>query len=225
MHQDRNIVWHHATVTRERREALNGHRSFVLWFTGLSGSGKSTIAHALEESLHQQGLRTYVFDGDNVRHGLCADLGFSKEDRAENIRRIGEMVKLFTNGGVISLTAFISPFAVDRERVRAIVGADSFLEVYCQCPIEVCEARDVKGLYRKARAGQIKEFTGVSSPYEEPHAPDLVLETSRLSVEDSVDGIIALLVERGLIPSRPGSLSWLAGGASLTPLGINGRRD
>lgn len=194
-----NVVWHHATVTRIRREELNGHHSVILWFTGLSGAGKSTLAHAVEEQLHQRGCRTFVFDGDNVRHGLCSDLGFSAEDREENIRRVGEMAKLFLEAGVISLTAFISPFRSDRERVRSLVPHGDFLEIYCRCPVEVCEARDVKGLYKRARAGEIKEFTGISSPYEEPEVPELVVDTGSLTLEESVDQVLELLEERGVI--------------------------
>ncbi len=163
-HTEKNIVWHHATVTRERREKRNQHRSVILWFTGLSSSGKSTLAHALEEQLHQKGCKTFVFDGDNVRHGLCKDLGFSAEDRHENIRRIGEMSKLIIEAGVIALTAFISPFGKDRDQIRGLVSEDDFIEIYCKCPLEVCEQRDPKGLYRRARAGEIKEFTGITSP-------------------------------------------------------------
>ncbi len=198
--QSSNTVWHHATVTRARRERLNNHKSVILWFTGLSGAGKSTLAHAVEEKLHQLGCRTFVFDGDNVRHGLCADLGFSDEDRKENIRRIGEMVKLFTDAGIISLTAFISPFRADRQRVRALVPAGDFLEIYCKCPLEVCEQRDVKGHYRKARAGLIKDFTGISSPYEEPEAPELVIDTSSADIEECVGKIIEFLRERRDLP-------------------------
>lgn len=194
-----NVVWHHASVTRQRREALNGHRSVILWFTGLSGAGKSTLAHAVEEELHQIACRTFVFDGDNVRHGLCADLGFSAEDRIENIRRVGEMAKLFAEAGVISLTAFISPFRADRDRVRALVPAGDFLEIYCRCSLDVCEQRDVKGLYKKARAGEIKDFTGISSPYEEPVAAELVVDTDRLSMEQSVAMVLGLLRERGIL--------------------------
>lgn len=194
-----NVVWHHATVTRERREQLNGHRSVILWFTGLSGAGKSTLAHATEERLHQLGCRTFVFDGDNVRHGLCSDLGFSAADRVENIRRIGEMAKLFLEGGVISLTAFISPFRKDRERVRSLVPHGDFLEIYCKCGLEVCETRDVKGLYKRARAGEIKDFTGISSPYEEPEDAEIVVETDKLSLDESVDKVLAGLRERGVI--------------------------
>lgn len=198
--KSRNVVWHHATVTRQRRENLNNHRSVILWFTGLSGAGKSTLAHAVEEQLHQQGRRTFVFDGDNVRHGLCGDLGFSLEDRKENIRRIGEMTKLFLEAGVIALTAFISPLREDRQRVRSLVPHGDFIEVYCRCAIETCEARDVKGLYQKARAGEIKEFTGISSPYEEPQKAEIVVDTDRLSLQESVAVVMAHLCERGIIP-------------------------
>jgi adenylylsulfate kinase len=197
-----NVVWHHATVTRSRREQLNGHKSVILWFTGLSGAGKSTLAHAVEERLYKLDCRTFVMDGDNVRHGLCADLSFSEESRKENIRRVGEAAKLFLEAGVIVLTAFISPFRSDRARVRKLVPHGEFLEVYCRCPIEVCETRDVKGLYKRARAGEIKEFTGISSPYEEPVAPELVVDTGMLSLEDSVAHVIDMLVERGVIRSE-----------------------
>jgi adenylylsulfate kinase len=191
-----NVVWHNVTVTRERREKLNGHHSAVVWFTGLSGSGKSTVAHTVEEMLHQHGCRTYTFDGDNVRHGLCADLGFSEHDRHENIRRIGEMVKLFLDAGIIALTAFISPMRGDRERVRQLVGPENFIEVYCACPVEVCEHRDVKGLYRKARLGEIKNFTGISAPYEAPEKPDLELRTDLMSLEECSEKVFRLVVDR-----------------------------
>ncbi len=194
-----NVVWHHATVTRSRRETINGHRSAALWFTGLSGAGKSTLAHAVEEQLHQMGCRTFVFDGDNVRHGLCGDLGFSSEDRSENIRRIGEMARLFIEAGVIALTAFISPFRADRQRVRDIVGAEDFIEVYCRCSLQECERRDVKGLYAKARAGSIREFTGISSPYEEPECPDLVLNTDREKLEECVERVCRALRDRNIV--------------------------
>ena len=193
-----NVVWHHATVTRERREKLNGHRSALIWFTGLSGSGKSTLAHMVEERLHSKGYHTYVFDGDNVRHGLCAGLGFSPQDRSENIRRIAEMVNLFLDAGVLALTAFISPLARDRRAVRDRIGARDFIEIHCRCPLEVCEQRDVKGMYRRARAGEIKEFTGISSPYEIPENPDLVLDTDKLSVEECVERVIQILSQRGI---------------------------
>ncbi len=194
-----NVVWHHATVTRERREKLNSHRGGVIWFTGLSGAGKSTIAHSVEERLHQKGCRTFVFDGDNVRHGLCADLGFSAADRHENLRRIGEMGKLFAEAGVIALTAFISPFRSDRERVRNLVAPKDFLEIFCRCPLAVCEARDVKGLYRRARAGEIKEFTGVSSPYEEPEDAELVIDTHLLDIEESTNLVLDLIEAHGFL--------------------------
>jgi adenylylsulfate kinase len=188
-----NAVYHCATVTRSRREALNGHRACVLWFTGLSGAGKSTLAHALEEELHRRGCRTYVLDGDNVRHGLCGDLGFSIEDRHENIRRIGEMCKLFVEAGVIALTAFISPLRADRERVRSLLAPSDLVEIYCQADLTVCESRDVKGLYRRARAGEIPEFTGISSPYEEPTAPELVVPTGAEPLEASLQRVIRYL--------------------------------
>lgn len=194
-----NVVWHQATVTRHRRELLNGHRACAVWLTGLSGSGKSTIAHAVEERLHGLGCRTFVFDGDNVRHGLCSDLGFSIEDRSENIRRIAEMARLFLDAGVIALCAFISPMRADRQKVRAIVGADNFLEIHCDCSVEICEQRDVKGLYKKARAGLIKNYTGISSPYEEPEHPDLRLETGKEVLADCVGKVVAVLKARGVL--------------------------
>ncbi len=194
------MVWHQGSVDRGRREGLNGHKGQVVWFTGLSGAGKSTIAHALEERLFQLGCRTYVLDGDNVRHGLCGDLSFSVEDRHENIRRVGEIAKLFVDAGVIVLTAFISPLRSDRERARELIGED-FNEVYCACPISECERRDVKGMYKRARLGEIKEFTGISSPYEEPENPELVVDSSVLSVDECVDALLQLLVERKVIPS------------------------
>ena len=197
-----NTVWHQASVTRERREKKNGHKSTIIWFTGLSGSGKSTLAHAVEEELHQRGARTFVFDGDNVRHGLCGDLGFSEDDRTENIRRVGQMAKLFIESGVIALTAFISPFQIDRQRVRMMVNNEQdFLEVYCRCPLEVCENRDVKGLYQRARKGEIANFTGISSPYEEPENAELIINTSELSIEESVTEVIKMLDSKGLLNS------------------------
>ncbi len=193
-----NIVWHHASVTRQRREALNGHRASVIWFTGLSGSGKSTLAHAVEEALHRQGCRTIVLDGDNVRHGLCGDLGFSPEDRSENIRRIAEMAKLFVEAGLIVLAAFISPLRADRARVREIVGDEDFFEIHVQCPLEVCESRDVKGMYRRARAGEIKEFTGVSAPYEVPEYPALTVDTSAKGIAESVKVVLEILTVKAI---------------------------
>lgn len=195
----KDIVWHHATITRAARESQNGHRSAVLWFTGLSGSGKSTLAHAVEARLHDQGCRTFVFDGDNVRHGLCADLGFSDADRRENIRRIGEMTKLFVEAGVIALTAFISPFSDDRRRVRGLFPHGDFLEVYCNASLEICEQRDVKGLYRRAREGLVPSFTGISSPYEAPAKPELDIDTGNLPLEECVDAVMELLQARGIV--------------------------
>ena len=194
-----NTVLHHATVTRERREKLQGHRGVALWFTGLPSAGKSTIAHALEEKLYQAGCRTFVLDGDNIRHGLCGDLGFAESDREENIRRIGELAKLFVEAGTIVLTAFVSPFRRDRERARGLLLHGDFLEIFCRCPIEVCEQRDPKGHYQRARAGQIKDFTGVSAPYEEPGDPELVLDTATLSIAASVERVEQLLRDRGIL--------------------------
>lgn len=195
-----DVIWQRSTVTRNHREQINGHKAGIVWFTGLSGAGKSTIAYAVEGHLHQQGYRTYVLDGDNIRHGLCGDLGFSIEDRHENIRRIGEMAKLFADAGVIVLVALISPFGVDRDRVRHIAGSN-FLEIYCCCPVEVCEARDVKGLYKKARAGEIQDFTGINSPYEEPKNPELVINSAALSIEESREAVMACLNACGITAS------------------------
>ena len=194
-----NIVWHQATVTRARREAQNGHRGAIIWFTGLSGAGKSTLAHAVEEQLHQQGCRTFVLDGDNVRHGLCGDLGFSKDDRVENIRRVGEIAKLMMEAGIIVLAAFISPYRKERRQVRGMVAHGEFIEVYCDAGLEVCEGRDVKGLYQKARAGQIQEFTGISSPYELPISPELIVSTGHLEVSQCVQQVMNELSKRAMI--------------------------
>lgn len=193
-----NVVWHHASVTRAHREAQNGHRGAIVWFTGLSGSGKSTLAHAVEEFLHRHGCRTFVLDGDNVRHGLCGDLGFSPKDRQENIRRVGEVAKLFMEAGVIVLIAFISPFRADRERVRSMVERGSFIEIYCNAPIEICESRDIKGIYKKARAGEIAEFTGISSPYEVPENPELTVNTDVVELDACVQQVIKELTDRGV---------------------------
>ncbi|MDH5678125.1 MAG: adenylyl-sulfate kinase [Nitrospinota bacterium] len=194
-----NVVWHHATVTRERREKKNKHRSAILWFTGLPCSGKSTLSHAVEESLFQMGCNTFVLDGDNVRHGLCSNLGFTAEDRTENIRRIGELAKLFLEAGVIPLTAFISPYIKDRELARNLVPHGDFIEIYCDSPLEVCEERDVKGLYKKARSGEIKHYTGVSDPYEAPVSPEARIDTANQSVEKCAEDVIDLLISRGII--------------------------
>ena len=196
-----NVQWQEAVVTRTDREHQNAHKSCVVWFTGLSGAGKSTLAHAVEHELYKRSVRTYVLDGDNVRHGLCGDLGFSPEDRSENIRRIGEVSNLFVQAGVVVLTAFISPFREDRRRVRELVGSD-FIEIYCHCPISVCEQRDVKGLYQKARSGGIKEFTGVTSPYEAPEAAELVVNTAVEPLESCVEQVLDYLSARSIIASR-----------------------
>ena len=190
-----NTVIYRGAITQTHRERLLNQKSIALWFTGLSGSGKSTIAHAVEEKLHAQGRLTYVFDGDNVRHGLCGDLSFSPEARSENNRRIAEMLKLFLDAGVICVAAFISPMRADRERVRSIVGTAKFLEVFVRCPLEECARRDVKGLYRLAQAGKIKNYTGVSSPYEEPLNPDAILDTHIHSLEECVDQVLRLIIK------------------------------
>jgi adenylylsulfate kinase len=194
-----HTVWHRATVTRQRREQKNAHKSVVLWFTGLSGSGKSTLAHAVEEQLFLRGLSTFVLDGDNVRHGLCNDLGFSDTDRKENIRRISETAKLLLEAGVITLTAFISPFNAERAAARNLMPNGDFIEIYCFCPLTVCEQRDVKGLYKKARLGEIMDFTGISSPYEEPENPELKIDTSQFTLEESVQQVISLLRDRNIL--------------------------
>ncbi|HMU89449.1 MAG TPA: adenylyl-sulfate kinase [Pseudomonadales bacterium] len=191
-----NVVWHKSAVTRDLRQQQNQHRSMVLWFTGLSGSGKSTLSHAVEQRLYERGCRTYVLDGDNVRHGLCGDLGFNEADRVENIRRVGEVSKLFLEAGVIVLTAFISPFRSDRQRVRSILPHGDFIEIYCACPLEICEQRDVKGLYRRARAGEIKDFTGISSPYEAPEKPGLVVDTGHVSLDACAQQVVDYIQPR-----------------------------
>ncbi len=188
-----NTAPYRGKITSAKRRQLLGQQSMVLWFTGLSGSGKSTIAHAVEERLYGMGRLTYVFDGDNVRHGLCSDLKFSPEDRAENLRRISEMVKLFIDAGLICLTAFISPLKVDRQLCRELIGCDRFFEIYVKCPLAECERRDVKGLYKMAREGKIKNYTGVSAPYEAPDQPDLTLETDRHSVAECVHRVVELV--------------------------------
>jgi len=195
-----NIVWHAGAVTRADREQLNGHRGCTVWLTGLSGSGKSTIAVDLEKRLWDRGVRSYILDGDNIRHGLNKNLGFSPTDRTENIRRIGEVAKLFTDAGIVTVTAFISPYRADRDQVRAIMQPGDFIEVLVDCPLAVCEERDVKGLYKKARAGQIPEFTGISAPYEPPLDPELTIRTQAQSVEESARQILACLEERGIVP-------------------------
>jgi adenylylsulfate kinase len=195
----KNIYQHQSLIGRMDRQAQAGHKSVILWFTGLSGAGKSTLAHAVEKALFDMGCRTYVFDGDNVRHGLCADLAFSATDRQENIRRVGEMSKLFLEAGVIALTAFISPFQQDRDRVRSLVKQDEFVEIYCQASLNICEKRDVKGLYAKARRGEIRDFTGISSPYEAPIKPELTLDTGTMPLEMCVNQVMAYLKAQGVI--------------------------
>lgn len=202
---DPHLRWHPQQVTRAMRETRNGHRSVLVWFTGLPSSGKSTLAHGLEERLFADRRSAYVLDGDNVRHGLCRDLGFAEEDRAENIRRIGELASLFLDAGIITLAAFVSPYAADRRKVRELVGAENFIEVYCRCPVEVCESRDEKGNYAKARAGGIAHFTGISAPYEAPASPDLALDTDRTGIEEAIAAVLSLLRQRGVIAKNVGS--------------------
>jgi adenylylsulfate kinase len=195
-----NITWHEANVVQTDREQLLNQKGCVIWFTGLSGSGKSTLALEVESKLYQRGHLTYVLDGDNVRHGLNKNLGFSPEDREENIRRIGEVAKLFADAGVIAMTAFISPYRADRDNARDLLDEGRFVEVFVDCPLEVCESRDTKGLYEKARAGEIKEFTGISAPYEAPAQPELTVNTDNQSLEECTERVIALLESEGLIP-------------------------
>ncbi|MEI6808979.1 MAG: adenylyl-sulfate kinase [bacterium] len=198
-HNANNITWHKAAVTTEDRAILNKHSGAVLWFTGLSASGKSTLAVALEKLLFNQGCRTYVLDGDNIRCGLNANLDFSPGDRKENIRRIAEVAKLFVDAGVIVMTAFISPYAGDRESARQLLPSGKFIEIYCKCPINICEQRDPKGLYKKARAGQLKEFTGIDAPYEAPASPEITADTGSKSTEENARTIVDYLRKQGLI--------------------------
>ena len=194
-----NIIYHAASVNRERRNQLNNHKSVVIWFTGLSGSGKSTLAHSVEEILFSKGCRTYVLDGDNVRHGLTSNLGFSNEDRKENIRRIGEVTKLMMEAGLIILTAFISPFREDRIAVRNLISDGDFIEIYCKASLETCEARDLKGLYKRARLGEIKNYTGINSPYEIPDNPELIIDIDKESLEESVSKIVSFLQTKSIV--------------------------
>ncbi|CAM3931836.1 adenylyl-sulfate kinase [Lederbergia lenta] len=199
MVESMNITWHDSQVTKEERQKLHEHQSAILWFTGLSASGKSTLCVEIEKKLHERGISTYILDGDNVRHGLNKGLGFSPEDRTENIRRIGEVSKLFIDAGVITLTAFISPYRKDREMVRELVNQKEFIEIYVKCNIEECVKRDPKGLYEKARNGEIKDFTGISAPYEEPINPEIVIENDKQSIEVSVDQVIRYLLEKNYL--------------------------
>ncbi len=194
-----NVVWHEGEVNRADREAKNGHKGVVLWFTGLSGSGKSTLSHAVENKLFQMGVHTTVLDGDNVRHGLCGDLGFSDVARRENIRRVGEVSKLFVDAGIVVLTAFISPFREDRQVVRKLHQAGDFIEIYCAASLETCESRDVKGLYKRARQGEIKNFTGISSPYEVPEKAEITVDTGSLSLDESVQQVMHYLYANGIV--------------------------
>ncbi|WP_085522304.1 adenylyl-sulfate kinase [Tuberibacillus sp. Marseille-P3662] len=196
-----NVVWHEGKINKADRRQLKKHNSAVLWFTGLSGAGKSTLAVEVERELYRRGINTYILDGDNVRHGLNKNLGFSPEDRKENIRRIGEVGKLFVDAGVMTLTAFISPYQEDREQVRALLDDDEFVEVYVKCDLEEAEERDPKGLYKKARSGEIKGFTGIDAPYEAPENPELVVATDQLTLEASVQKVVNFLLEKGYIES------------------------
>lgn len=197
-----NLTWHEGHLTRDAREALYGHRGATLWFTGLSGSGKSTVAREVERLLAERRHHVYTLDGDNVRHGLCRDLGFSPEDRRENIRRIGEVCKLFSDACTLTLAAFVSPYRADRDGVRSLLAPLPFLEIYVAADLSVCESRDPKGLYKRARNGEIGEFTGISAPYEEPEHAELTLRTDRESVADSAAHVLALLEQRNIIPKR-----------------------
>ncbi len=196
---DENIVWHNYATTKAQRSEQKMHKPAILWFTGFSGSGKSTVANALEAALNQQGAHTYLLDGDNVRHGLCGDLGFSDKDRVENIRRISEVAKLFVDAGTIVLTAFISPFKADRDYCRSLMEDGEFVEVFIDTPLEVCEKRDPKGLYKKARSGEIKDFTGIDSAYEAPEAPEVHLTYQDEPAEQTAERLYALLQEKGLV--------------------------
>jgi len=195
----KNVTWFDGYITRAEREALHRHKGAVVWLTGLSASGKSTIAHNLEKMLYKRGCSTYSFDGDNVRHGLCRDLGFAPDDRKENIRRIGEMVRLFVDAGIVAITAFISPYKADREMVRKLVGEERYFEVYLKCPVAICALRDPKHLYQKARAGVIKEFTGVTAPYEVPDNPALVIQSDVTTPVEAAEKILGLLERMGII--------------------------
>jgi adenylylsulfate kinase len=199
MSKPTNITWHEASISKNNRREKNGHGSCALWFTGLSGSGKSTIANAVSNELFKQGISEYVLDGDNIRHGLNKDLGFSDYDRTENIRRIGEVAKLFVDSGKVVTTAFISPFRSDRDQVRALFEDGEFIEVFVQCPIEECERRDPKQLYAKARRGEIKDFTGIDSPYESPEQAEITLHSNQVTVEEAVEQVFAYLRQKNII--------------------------
>jgi adenylylsulfate kinase len=200
--KSQNITWHHPIITRDDRERLLGQKGFTLWFTGLSRSGKSTLATELEKRLYERGYITFILDGDNIRHGLNRDIGFSPEDREENIRRIGEVAHLFTQAGIINMTAFISPYRGDRKKARDLTNEGEFIEIFCRCSVDACEKRDRKGLYEKARAGEIPEFTGISAPYEEPENPEITIDTDKETIEEGVEKIISYLENNGLIAKR-----------------------
>lgn len=200
-HKATNITWHEATIAQKDREQLLNQKGCVLWFTGLSGSGKSTLAHEVENVLYQRGQLTYVLDGDNIRHGLNNNLGFSPEHREENIRRIGEVSKLFASSGVIAMTAFISPYRGDRNKARELLGDGRFIEIFVECPLDVCEERDPKGLYKKARSGELPEFTGISAPYESPECPEVVVNTAESTLAECGQVVISFLENKGLIPA------------------------
>lgn len=199
MNQQPHIFHHSFTITKEHRQALHEHRSYILWFTGLSGAGKSTIANMIERQLYTQGISTYILDGDNLRHGLNQDLGFSFEDRNENIRRVGEIAKLFVDAGIVVLATFISPYASNRNDIRKKVGQDEFIEIYVKCSLKACEQRDPKGLYKKARKGEISNFTGVSDLYEEPENPEIIIDTTQYSIEECTQQIIVYLENNGYL--------------------------
>ncbi len=197
--KSQNITWHHPIITKEERERLLGQKGVTLWFTGLSRSGKSTLATEIEKRLYKRGYITFILDGDNIRHGLNRDLGFSPKDREENIRRIGEVAYLFSQAGIINMTAFISPYRADRKKARDLANEGEFIEIFCKCALEACEKRDSKGVYKKARAGEILDFTGISAPYEEPQDPEITIETDRETIEESANKIISYLEKNGFI--------------------------
>jgi len=197
--KSQNITWHHPIITREDREQLLGQKGITLWFTGLSQSGKSTLATEVEKILYERGYITFILDGDNIRHGLNRNLGFSPEDREENIRRIGEVAHLFSQAGIINMTAFISPYRADRKKARDLANEGEFIEIFCRCSLDACEERDKKGLYKKARAGKVPEFTGISAPYEEPENPEITIETDRETIKEGVSEIISYLENKGFI--------------------------
>lgn len=199
---ENHVIWHEVQITREDRNRLNRHKSGLIWFTGLSASGKSTIAHGVEKVLHDRGIRTYVLDGDNIRHGLNANLGFSPEDRQENLRRVAEVSRLFADAGMLVLAAFISPYRKDRDYIRKLCADDNFIEIYVKCCIEECERRDPKGQYKKARTGIIKNYTGISAPYEEPERPDLILDTSNCMPESAIESVLQLLEKKMFISGQ-----------------------